>query len=253
MKTLSLVLFTLTATFLSSQSLAEEKAPDPITVRIVPESLDERGEREILLLPPPRHFHVVLTNVAKEPIRLWREWCSWGYSTLSFEATDQSGKTVNIMKKPREWNNNYPDWTIIPPGDHMVFDVTLNESIWKNVPLPEAGKSRVVKLKAIFEIPNDKYAKEKKVWTGRVASPEYTYIMRTQFGSRLNQDRLSNRFVVTDLSFENPRGGGFITQQGSPNKRSAIRKLKPSGAKQGSPDKRSAIRGSNPSARSATE
>jgi len=191
MKTLSLALFTLAATFLSSQSLAEGNASDSVTVRIVPATLDERGERVIWLLPPPRHFHVVLTNVTREPVRLWREWCSWGYYALSFEATNQSGKTVNVRKKLIEaWDRDYPDWTIIPPGDHMVFDVTFDESIWQNAPSPKTGTYRVVKLKAIFEIPvpEDAYAKKAKVWTGRVASPEYTYIIRAQSGFRLDPE-----------------------------------------------------------------
>jgi hypothetical protein len=190
MKTLSLVLFTLAATFLSSQSLAEEKASAPITVRIVPDRLNERDERTIWLLPPLQHFRVVLTNVTREPVRLWQEWCSWGYFTLSFEATDQSGKTVNVRKKPRGWDRNYPDWTIIPPGDHMVFDVTFDESIWQNAPLPKVRESRVVKLKAIFEIPDDEDAKKAKVWTGRAVSPEYTYTlnMRAQASILLGQN-----------------------------------------------------------------
>ena len=59
----------------------------------------------------------------------------------------------------------------------MVFDVTFDESIWQNAPLPKVGESRVVKLRAIFEIPDDEDAKKAKVWTGRVASPEYTYTL----------------------------------------------------------------------------
>ena len=70
----------------------------------------------------------------------------------------------------------------------MVFNVTFDESIWRNAPFPKAGTYRVVKLKAIFEIPEDKYAKEAKVWTGRVVSPEYTYIVRAQSGFRLDPE-----------------------------------------------------------------
>ena len=70
----------------------------------------------------------------------------------------------------------------------MVFDVTFDESIWQNAPSPKAETYRVVKLKAIFEIREDKFAKEKNVWTGRVVSPEYTYIMRAQLGFRLDPE-----------------------------------------------------------------
>jgi hypothetical protein len=89
--------------------------------------------------------------------------------------TDESGKKVIITKKPREWNKNYPDWTIIPPGEHMVFDVKFDESTWQNAPLLEAEKPRTIRLKAIFEIPEEVEAKERNIWTGRVSSPEYAY------------------------------------------------------------------------------
>jgi hypothetical protein len=89
--------------------------------------------------------------------------------------TDESGKKVIITKKPRGWDKNYPDWTIIPPGEHMVFDVKFDESTWQNAPLLEAGKPRTIRLKAIFEIPEEVEAKERNIWTGRVSSPEYAY------------------------------------------------------------------------------
>lgn len=146
-----------------------------ITVRIVPTSNTEAGGRAITLFDPSQHFHVVVTNVSKKPIRLWRDWCSWGYFNLSFEATDQNGTKTHITKNAREWNKNFPDWTIIAPSDHMVLDVTFDKSIWHNPPVPEPGKNRSVSLKAVFEIAEDADSKSNKVWTGKESSPEYKY------------------------------------------------------------------------------
>jgi len=175
MKQIGIVICLLLVVFATSTSSAEENGADPITVHIVPTHFSEEGDRAILLSPSPQHFHVVLTNVTKAPIRLWREWCSWGYFTLSFEMTDQSGKKVSIQKKPKGWNKNYPDWITILPGEHMVFDVTFDEATWQNAPSLEANKPQIARLKAIFEIPENVEAKERNIWTGRVSSPEYTY------------------------------------------------------------------------------
>jgi hypothetical protein len=175
MKPIRVVICLLLVLFATGKSFAEGNGSDPITVRIVPTRWSEKGERMILLSPATQDFHVVLTNVAKEPVRLWREWCSWGYFTLRFEMTEQNGKKVSITKQPIGWNKNYPDWTVIPPGEHMVFAVKFDASTWQNVPLLEAENPQIIRLKAIFEIPEEVEAKERKIWTGRVASPEDTY------------------------------------------------------------------------------
>jgi hypothetical protein len=138
-------------------------------------SAPENDVRAITLFTPAQHFYVVVTNVSQEPIRLWREWCSWGYYNLSFKVTDDTGKTTVVKKKPREWRKNYPDSTILGPGDHMVFEVSFDEATWEGAPLPEQHKSRRVKMSAVFEIPEDQDTRKMKVWTGKASSPELTY------------------------------------------------------------------------------
>ena len=153
---------------------AKESPKPPLAVRIVPMTFQGKGERTITLWQPSHHFYVVLTNVSDKPIRLWKEWCSWGYFCLSFEVKDETDKVTAVMKSPRPWSKNYPDWTIIPPGDHMVFEVTFG-SDWDKPVLPEKGKSMQVKMRAIYEIRPDDDTKKAEVWTGRITSPEETY------------------------------------------------------------------------------
>lgn len=150
----------------------EPQAPATLAVRIVPSRYHETGGRAIELYQPSQHFDVVVTNVSDRPVRLWREWCSWGYFSLSFVVTGEDGKSVTVSKKPRGWDKNYPDATILPPGDHMVFEVTFDDAIWQNSPLPERGRSRAVKLKAEYAVGGDKDAEKLGVWTGRQSSPE---------------------------------------------------------------------------------
>ena len=156
---------------------AQEGSSVSLAVRIVPTSFSGTGTRAITLIDPSQHFTVVLTNVGKNPIRLWREWCSWGYFNLSFEAQDQDGTKVTVTKKQREWDKNYPDWMIIPPGDHMVFEVTFDAVTWRTPPTPEPGKQRVVSLRAVYESADTKEARAHEVWSGKVVSPQNIYTL----------------------------------------------------------------------------
>ena len=52
-----------------------------------------------------------------------------------------------VRKVPKSWRKNYPDCAV-PPGDHMVFEVSFDTGTWDKPPLPEKGKSREVKMSA---------------------------------------------------------------------------------------------------------
>ncbi len=147
-----------------------------ISIKIVPTSVNENGDRLIILRDPSDRFHVVMTNVSKESIRIWKENNSWGYFNLSFRVKDKNGKIFSLKKKPKGWNKNFPDWTIVPPGNHRVFEVMFDDSLWEKSPLPERGESAVIKLQALYEIHETKEAKEYEIWTGQILSDESEYI-----------------------------------------------------------------------------
>jgi hypothetical protein len=149
----------------------------PLTLRIVPSRNDEATGRSIGLSARPPQFHVVVTNTSDRPVRLWREWCSWGYFNLSFVVTRDGGRPVTVRKKPRGWDRNFPDATLVPPGEHMVWDVTFEDSTWQDCPVPTPGKPQTVTMKAVYEIRPDKEAEAVHVWTGRVSSPSDSYTL----------------------------------------------------------------------------
>ena len=159
----------------AANPVAEERRTDSLSVRIVPTSFRERGGRTIVLSNPSDHFHIIITNTSDKPVRLWRDWCSWGEQTLSFQITDENGKAFLVKRLPREYTKSYPDWSTVPPGDHMVLEMSFNPKAWNPSPLPAEGKSREVKMKAVFEIPEDEDTKKHNVWTGKAESPEQTY------------------------------------------------------------------------------
>jgi hypothetical protein len=104
--------------------------------------------------------------------------CSWGYDNLSFEVTDEAGRTVAVTKRKRAWTKNAPDWEVIPPGGHQVREINFDPTKWENSPMPEAGRSRAVRIRAIYSIPEEARTKKHGIWTGRVSSPEESYELR---------------------------------------------------------------------------
>lgn len=163
-----------------SNALAAPNPSDSLTLRIVPNSIADNGERAIILTKPEWHFHVVVTNTSQEPVKLWQESCSWGYFNLSFESTDQGGKIVLIKKKAKGWNKDFPTWTVLAAGEQWVVDVAFDESTWQNPPLSAKGKGQAIKLKAVFEIAPEPEAQERNIWTGKITSPQdgYTFYGR---------------------------------------------------------------------------
>lgn len=149
------------------------------SVRIVPTSYREKTGRAIALYLPSQHFYVVVTNDTSEPIRLWKEKYSWGYFNLMFEVTDEKGQSFAVKKRARAWDKNLRDWDVIPPGGHHVREVNFDPTTWENSPMPEARRSRTVRMRAIFSIQPDAESKKLGIWTGQVSSPEDSYALGT--------------------------------------------------------------------------
>jgi hypothetical protein len=149
----------------------------PLSLRIVPNSFSDSGPRGIILTGASQHFHAVLTNTGKSTIRLWQDSCSWGYSNLSFEAEDQDGKKIAIIRKQRGWEKNFPDWIAIPPGDYLVLDIKFDDNTWQNPPLLDPGQQKLMNLRAIYESTPTKEARANKIWSGKVVSPKNAYAL----------------------------------------------------------------------------
>ena|ERR1041385_3304838 len=136
------------------------------------------GQRSIENRGQESHFHVILSNVSDQPQRLWREWCSWGYSALSFEISDKAGKTSMIKKRPKAWSKNYPDFCTLQPGETLVIDVYfLAQDVWDNFPKPR-GEGEAFTIRAIYEVRSEEWSQKYSVWTGRVVSKAATYVLR---------------------------------------------------------------------------
>jgi hypothetical protein len=177
MRCINVLTFLALAAMMQGDKLPKARPDGDLQVRIVPSSFREKTGRAIELYRPSQHFHVVVTNVSKEHVRLWREWCSRGYFNVSFTVTDESGKTVTVKKRPRGWDKNYPDCSVIPPGGHMIFEISFDDTTWQGAPLPEPEmrQTRRVRMKAVYAVPVDPETKRDGIWTGEISSPEDEY------------------------------------------------------------------------------
>lgn len=127
------------------------------------------NERHLKYTSSCPHFPVIITNVSKKRVRIWRDWCSWGYYGLEFEITDNHGKTWTAKKTPAEFTRNFPDWWTLEAGESFVIDVDFASDSWQGFPHPANG-SETVTIRAICTFEPDAASKENHIWTGRAAS-----------------------------------------------------------------------------------
>ncbi|HEX3799502.1 MAG TPA: hypothetical protein VH413_12455 [Verrucomicrobiae bacterium] len=160
----------------------------PIAITIPYGSLDSPGS----YLPGSRHsnnFYVLLTNVSDQPVRLWTEWCSWGYFSLQFEVTEKNG-TVHVLKK--KWINfyvNFPDYDSLKPNQSMVWNIELSSQEWEDLSwLPKDGGA-AVKLKVIYQVNADDDSDEHTIWTGREVSDAYDFTLSGLYDSQPNKQK----------------------------------------------------------------
>ena len=101
----------------------------------------------------PSHFPVIITNISGKPQRIAQESCSEGYDALSFEWTDESGKTQKAEKLGLNWYKNVLAWWTLQPGESLVINVFYTDTTtWTGFPRPPAHKSQTVTMRAVFEM-----------------------------------------------------------------------------------------------------
>ena len=151
-----------------------DDALPPVTVSIaipVEGSILGHESQSLSFRIPGAHFHTIISNVSTNDIRLWKEDCSLGYEALSFEVADNAGNNWVAKKRRRNWRTNYPRWRVLKPKEAMVIDVYFGDArVWEGFRRPPKGTPLTVILKAVFEIPADKDAKDHQVWAGRVVA-----------------------------------------------------------------------------------
>ena len=140
------------------------------------------GSHDSLAPFPPcsRHdnsFYILLTNVSKRPVRVWQEWCSWGYYSLQFEVFGKDGKRHLLKKKLTSFYANFPDYVELLPRGSVVWRVELFPPLWEDLSWLTTNRAEHVTLRAIYSVTADEDSKQYGIWAGHTSSGVYDFIL----------------------------------------------------------------------------
>lgn len=169
------------------QEPAGEATESSLAISIaVPERVGASAPRPIFAFDRQTHFHVILTNKGREPLRVADPWSEQGQAALTFEIVDSHGNKTTARRPHNLQELRRPSLSgsTLKPGESVVVEVDfLNPEKWTGFPnLPGYGNSLPVSMRAQFEIAPDRETKEEGFWTGRTA----TELDRFTFESRLS-------------------------------------------------------------------
>jgi hypothetical protein len=120
-------------------------------------------------------------------VKVFQEWCSWGYYTRSFVATEGSAPSLQytFTRGPQSWSKNFPATHEIKPGEFLVTNIDFCDGSWRVSPkLPK--RDIVLELTGRLLIPVDKESKELGVWTGEQKTNALEVIIREDCIDPLN-------------------------------------------------------------------
>jgi hypothetical protein len=139
---------------------------------------DSHGRRAAYLdCQPPLPFHVLLTNNGSSPVRLWEEWCSWGYYSVQLEIVGPDGQKHLLKKRRTAFYGNFPAAFELQPGEAVAWDIELSSHTWNDLSWAPREKEVPGMIRATFIIEPTEESVEFQVWTGRVQSPWYNLTM----------------------------------------------------------------------------
>src|SRR5262249_20627942 len=164
------VLATVGTTTTSLPSETTQTAPLTITLKVTGAAAVPGVD--LVIGDPAPQLTVVVTNAGSESLRLWKDSCSFGYRTLSFEVTDKSGKHSVVTRVERIWEKDFPAWDTLAPGATMTTDVSLTEKDWQGLPHLRPGERRAVTMHAVYRSAPGYQARLNNVWVGSVASQD---------------------------------------------------------------------------------
>lgn len=183
-------------TFLTScNNEIKENKPSNISkleLKIIPNNFPELAPYPLLFFYEKSNFYkksnfqifVIMTNYSSDTVRIWEEDCSWGFGGLSFEFEYPSGEIQHVTHFCGAWDSNFPRTQKIPPNSSYIFSVNFMDGFWQNGPKPIVDYSKLkelnIKIKAIYEIKDDRDTKDNFVWTGSVESNTENYILFQQ-------------------------------------------------------------------------
>ena len=169
------------------------KAQDKSPIAMAPFSVAVSADltRISMAQKDPDKFYVVLTNISERTQAVWRSGNSWAYKNISFELRISDGRSFVISQAPQAFTRNFPSTSLVEPGEHQVYTIRLDKWWETHPPLPKSDEMPIT-LKAIYEVHPTPESAKFKVWTGRVESKTYSFVLRQ---CKSTEDRLCLRRV----------------------------------------------------------
>jgi len=101
----------------------------------------------------PTSFQVIVVNISSSPASqtFYEDASSQGYSSISFEITDENGNSNVIRKKRDPRASETVSSTYMRQGEKRVFDINLDEDTWENAFKLQKQGSRKFRVRAIYD------------------------------------------------------------------------------------------------------
>ena len=155
-----------------------DETPVPFKLDVVPARSQDGKQTIRFSKDNATTFHAVLTNVSKEPKKIFEHWNAWGNLNISFEITTSDGTKYVASMIPKIYYANKPSTFLVLPGEHYVYEFKLNDD-WETKPHLSYYSKKVenpVEFKAIYKTTAGEEATQ-NVWIGRVESKTYHFIL----------------------------------------------------------------------------
>jgi len=99
----------------------------------------------------PTSFQVIITNMSSSAESFYENAASSGYSSISFEITDEKGNTNVVRKKRDPYASSTVTSQYLRPGEKRVFDILIEEDTWENAYKLQKQGARKFKVRAVYD------------------------------------------------------------------------------------------------------
>lgn len=122
-------------------------------------------------------FYVVVTNLSDKPVRIWKQWCSWGGDSVRFSFRDEMGNPGLAVSARSTWTVNFPDFYELAPRESGLTLVSFADpQFWKGFPRPKSNERKKVTMTVTLRIDADDETRKLGIWTGEVSSRPMEYV-----------------------------------------------------------------------------
>jgi hypothetical protein len=99
----------------------------------------------------PPSFVVIVTNTDSSTQEFYEQAASGGYSSISFEITDENGNSNVVRKKRDPGASSMVTSTYLKPQEKREFDIQVDEDTWENAFKLQKQGARKLKVRAIYD------------------------------------------------------------------------------------------------------